>query len=272
MDANGLKFWLLADEAHWQLRGEPPALEYDAHRRSLRLARQRRDLNLAEDRAVAGERLELVPQARDSHGNRAWYDATLRRVLAAGVSDTPQVIYRLEADAVLTDMALGDDGVLYMAVDGAVIMHDRRQRWHDVVVGAEAFSAWRLSPSPDGGAWVLDRDNRRLARLLGYPISDRACKPYAPDVIRPCNENADPPRLLVMEKAAWPAEETPVGLACSLSGELVCLSWLVEGDAVLRQLTEDAGLGTAAGFGVALQPGLGGEWPGCRAGLWGNHR
>ena len=42
MDANGLKFWLLANEAHWYLPGDPPALEYDAQRRSLRLARQRR--------------------------------------------------------------------------------------------------------------------------------------------------------------------------------------------------------------------------------------
>lgn len=245
MDANGLKFWLLADEAHWHVPGEPPALEYDAQRRSLRLARQRRDLNLVEDREVAGERLELVPQARDSHGNRAWYDPGLGRILAVGADETPRVIYRLEGDAELTDMALGDDGVLYLAVDGAVIMHDRRQRWRDAVVGVEAFSAWRLSPSPRGGAWVLDRDNRLLARLKGYPIPDRAYKPYTSDVIRPCNENADPPRLSVMENAAWPPEEIPVALACSLSGELVCLSWHTDGEAILRQLTEDAGLGDA---------------------------
>jgi len=238
MDANGLKFWLLADDAHWHLPGEPPALEYDAQRRSLRLARQRRELNLVEERDVAETRLETVPQTRDSHGNRAWYDVDLQRILAVGVSDTPQVIYSLPADAQLTDMAMGDDGVLYMALDGALIMHDRRQRWRDVVVTATGFSAWRLSPAPDGGAWVLDRDNRQLARLTGYPISNRAYKPYTADVVRPCNENANPPRLVIMERVAWPAEETPVALACSLKGELVCLSWLAEGEAVLRQLTE----------------------------------
>lgn len=245
MDANGLKFWLLADGAHWHLPGEPPALEYDAQRRSLRLARQRRDLNLAEDRSAAETRLEIVPQARDVHGNRAWYDADLKRLLAVGVSDTPQVIYSLAPDAQLTDMALGSDGVLYLVVDGAVVMHDRRQRWRDVVVGATGFDAWHLSPTPDGGAWVLDRDNRRLARLSGYPISDRAFKPYPPEIVRPCNENADPPRLVVMDEAVWPAEETPVALACSLSGELVCLSWLNEGDAVLRRLSDEFALGDA---------------------------
>ncbi len=245
MDANGLKFWLLADGVHWHLPGEPPALEYDSQRRSLRLARQRRELNLVEDRSVAETRLETVPQARDLHGNRAWYDADLQRILAVGVSDTPQAIYSFAPDAELTDMALGDDGVLYMAVDGALVMHDRRQRWRDVVITATGFNAWRLSPTPDGGAWVLDRDNRQLARLTGYPISDRAFKPYTSDTVRPCNENANPPRLVIMDEAVWPVEETPVALACSLSGELVCLSWLDEGDAVLRQLTDEFTLSDA---------------------------
>lgn len=238
MDANGLKFWLLADDNHWHLPGDPPALEYDAQQRSLRLARQRRELNLTEDHAEAGTRLDHIPQARDSHGNRAWYDPEFRRILAVGVSETPQVIYRLEGEGELTDMALADDGVLYLAVGGAVIMHDRRQRWRDTVVSEASFSAWRLSPAPDGGVWVLDRINRQLARVTGYPISDRAYKPYTADVVRPCNENANPPRLEVMSEVVWPAQERPVELACSLHGELVCLSWVIDGEAVVRQLTE----------------------------------
>jgi len=245
MDANGLKFCLLADEVHWHLPGEPPALQYDARRRSLHLARQRRELNLAEARAVAAERLELVPQARDSHGNRSWYDTDLLRIMVTGVNGPPQVVYGLDADAGLTDMALGDDGVLYLAVDGAVIMHDQRQRWRDAVVSAEDFSAWRLSPAPGGGAWVLDRDERQLARLSGYPVSDRARRTYTAEVNRPCNENVNPPRLVVMNKVAWPAQETVVALACSLAGELVCLSWLSDGEAVLRQLTEEFELSAA---------------------------
>ena len=114
MDANGLKFWLLADEPHWHLPGEPPALEYDGLRRSLRLARQRRDLNLTEDPAEAESRLETVPQARDEHGNRAWWDSEWHRVLARGVDETEQVIYSFTQEAVLTDLALGHDGVLYI--------------------------------------------------------------------------------------------------------------------------------------------------------------
>lgn len=242
MDANGLKFWMLADERHWLLPGDPPALEYDAQRRSLRLARQRRELNLNEDRAKAEARLETVPQARDSHGNRAWFDPTTRRVFSVGVSDTPVMIHLLEGTAPLTDMAMGDDGVLYMAVDGAVIMHDRRERWRDAVVSASGFSAWRLSPAPEGGAWVLDRDNRRLARLRGHPVSDRAYKPYTPDTLRPCNENADPPRLELLEDVQWPAGESPQALACSLRGEVALLSWVDDDEAVLRRLVAQSSL------------------------------
>ena len=239
MDANGLKFWLLADERHWQLPGAPPALEYDNSRRSLRLARQRRDLHLTESRSQAEDRLERVAQCRDMHGNRAWFDAGLHRILAAGVAETPQEIYQLEDEGELTDLAVADDGVLYLAVAGAVIMHDLRQRWRDTAVRTPGFTAWRLAAAPGGGVWALDREHRLLARLRGWPIPDRALKPYRPEVVRPCSENANPPRLTVLDRAAWPEAETPLALACSLQGELAVLSWVAEQDAVLRQLTEE---------------------------------
>ncbi len=242
MDANGLKFWLLSEEHHWQLPGDPSKLEYDAHRRSLRLARQRRELQLNEDRSRAEVRLEHVPQARDSFGNRAWYDPGLQAIMSAGADDTPVMIYRIEGTEELTDMAMGEDGVLYLALGGMVIMHDRRQRWRDEVVGVTGFTAWRLSPAPGGGVWVLDYENRQLAVLRGYPISDRAHKPYTPETVRPCNENIDPPRLEVLSHLSWPITETPVALACSLKGELALLSWVDEGEAVVRMLTGEFGL------------------------------
>lgn len=242
MDSNGLKFWLLADAHHWAVAGEPPALEYDDSRRALRLARQRREETISENRSVAEARLEFVPQTRDRMGNRAWYDAEWNRIVASGPDGTPVPVYRLvddpSTDVTLTDIALGDDGVLYMAVDGNILMHDRRERWRDVVVTAEDFQAWRLAAIPGGGAWVLDRSNRKLARLAGYPLSDRAYKPYAAGVIRPCRENANPPRLTVMEDVVWPLEEQLVGLACSLQGELALLSWLATGDCQLRRMNE----------------------------------
>jgi phage tail-like protein len=41
MDANGLRFWLLAEGRHWQLEGNPAQLQYDSACHSLRLANER---------------------------------------------------------------------------------------------------------------------------------------------------------------------------------------------------------------------------------------
>lgn len=41
MDANGLRLWLLADERHWQMQGNPAQVQYDAACHSLRLANER---------------------------------------------------------------------------------------------------------------------------------------------------------------------------------------------------------------------------------------
>ena len=245
MDANGLKFGLLADASHWRLAGDPPALEYDSGRRCLRLARQRRDLHISENRSQAEDRLDVVPQARDLHGNRAWFDADLRRILATGVIETPQEIYRLDDDetgAELTDLALADDGVLYLAVGGAVILHDLRQRWNDAAIESPGFNAWRIAPAPGGGVWALDRERRLLARVSGYPLPSWAFKPYRPEVVRPCAENSNPPGLQVLDGAQcpqWPMAETPLALACSLTGELAVLSWVDGGEAVLRQVIDN---------------------------------
>jgi len=188
----------------------------------------------------------VVPQSRDGYGYRAWFDGESRRILATGVFDTSQEIYHLEedeAEAELTDLALADDGVLYLAISGAVFMHDLRERWPDVRVESSGFTAWRLAPVPGGGVWVLDREHCRLARLSGYPLPTWAFKPYRPEVVRPCNENNNPPQLTVLDGAQWPPGETPQALACSLTGELVVLSWVDGEEAVLRQVTGEGALG-----------------------------
>lgn len=239
MDANGLKFSLLADEHHWHFPGSPPALDYDSERRSLRLARQQREQRLTEIQSEATARLEITPQARDSYGSRAWFDSVENKIFAVGLDNTPQEIFSFSAPVNVSDIALGEDGVLYIVYDGMVAMHDRRGRWNDELVSLEGFVAWRISTSPAGGAWVLDRTNRQIARLLGYPLSSRASRPYSADVVRPCNENKNPPRLQRQEDIPWGDEETPVALCCSAAGELLCLSWVNGQDAIVRLISEE---------------------------------
>ena len=247
MDANGLRFWLLADADHWRLDGEPPGLEYDSERRALRLARQRRELRLVEDASEAAARLERVPAIRDLYGNHAWYDADWRRVLVRRADGEPRPLYRVPVAGEVSDLAVGADGVLYLAVGGDILLHDLRGRWDDALVTTEGFTAWRIAAAPDGGLWVLDRTRRRLARLRGLPLSRRADRPRGAGQVRPCRENPNPPRLYPLADAAWPDDETPVALACSLSGRLACLAWREDEDgpaeAVLRCLDGQGRLG-----------------------------
>ena len=248
MDANGQRFWMLAEGAHWV---DAPALAWDDARRSLRLASRRparpRPVPGREGGAKATEDrarllLERVPAARDRYGTRARWDAGLKRVVAAGAlpGEVPILaLWRRDLDA--TDLALGHDGVLYVVADGAVLLHDRRGRMKDERVRRTGFRAWRLACDPAGGAWVLDREHRRLAHTEGQLWPERPFEEYAPGTFRPSPENPRPPRLRPVTGAAW--EEEPVAIACSPGGRLAILTWGAEdGRGLLRVLLGDGTL------------------------------
>src|SRR6185503_6166060 len=137
MDANGLRFWMLADEQDWKLLEEVPHVQYDRERRSLRLASER-DLDASEDapqldaavesalRQKAVLRLASVPRTRDGFGTFAFWDAQTRTVMAGGAVPGAVPIFVPPGPGVATDLAAGYDGVLYVAIDGRVVMQDRR--------------------------------------------------------------------------------------------------------------------------------------------------
>lgn len=232
MDANGLNFQLMQSAEHWRLLQDPSGLEYDRSRRSLRLAHQRREVSFSDNPALAASRLELTPQTLDGYGNRARLDDSGERIVASGPLSVDSEIYRAAEGEQITDLAMGYDDVLYIAVGGRVVMQDRRERWQQSnyeVPGVADFSAWRLAADPAGGAWVLDRDNKKLARLIGMPLHRLAEQQSAADNAEHCIENTDPPRLLVLQNAGWPEAQAPVAVACSRQGRAAVLSW-VEGD------------------------------------------
>jgi phage tail-like protein len=241
MDANGLRFWSLADAAHWQREGDPPVLDYDRDRRTLTLASEIVDPAWPDHLGEAISRLERVPQAVDPYGTRAYWDPASRQIRATGALPTAVPIFAAPSTQSVTDLALGHDGVLYIAIDGTVVLVDRRDRWRPVVLREEGFAAWRLAADPSGGMWVLDRAHRKLARLRGLPMRATPADAYEPRVVRPCNENADPPRLVICQDATWPASEAGVALACSGKGRVVLLTWPGgEADARVR-LLDDGG-------------------------------
>ena len=252
MDANGLRFWMLADESQWLIPEESEA-GYDTARRSLRLKSRGKPPVWPDTFQDATLRLERIPQTRDEFGTRAWWEPSTGRVLASGA--LPGAVEIFPSTFLLTDLAIGYDGVLYLAINGSVVMIDLRGRWEEVTLREEGFNAWRLAADPRGGVWALDRGDAkndpeklaRLARVQGTPFPTRPFDPYASDVFRPRPENPDEPRLRVLETEVMGETETPVGLACGPAGELCLLSWFTtDGDAQIRLLQGDEKMGPAA--------------------------
>ncbi|MFL5496206.1 MAG: phage tail protein [Gemmatimonadales bacterium] len=275
MDANGSRFWMLADVyrprsataprdaprpfADWVYVASPSHLEFDERHRVLRLASERAapGIPLGDvTAAVAEDRLALVPQARDALGTWARWRSDVRRVVAGGAL-TGEVPIHAPAGGDPTDLAVGTEGTLHIAEDGAITLVDLRRRWSPRSVSAPDFVAWRLAPDAAGAVWVLDRTNRRLGRVTGRPFPERPSDPHRTDVFRPDPENPDPPQLVVWDRAAWPEDEDPVALAASAGDGLVLLSWGPDGEARLRRLEEQGRLSRAtvlegARFGYSI--------------------
>ena len=249
MDANGLKFWMLAEESQWLI---PPGSKasYDAERKSLRLASRGQSPAWPTTFQDATLRLEHVPQARDEFGTTARWDRVSGGVMATGALAGEVEIF--PPTTALTDLAIGYDGVLYLAVEGGIEMLDLRGRWQTLRLVEKDFIAWRLAAIPSGGVWVLDRgsggkkpkDMAKLARVEGMPFPNRPYDPYATGVFRPCPENPHEPRLRVLMTKVVEADETVVGLATGPRGELLVLSWFTaDGDAQVRLLRPDETFG-----------------------------
>jgi phage tail-like protein len=242
MDANGLRFWMLADETQWALQGVPPNLQYDRDRRSVRLVSHRLLEALPGNEAPGAaaealDRLNRVPHTRDACETRAYWNAATGCVMATGALPDAIPIYQPAPGASLTDLAMGYDGVLYMAINGSVVLLDRLGRWRPVSLTVPDFSAWRLAAEPAGGVWALDRTTRQLGRVHGLPLRERPFAEYDVDTFRPVEESPHPPRLSIVTEAIWDSTDTPVAIACSPQGKLAILSWSAGNPANVRYLT-----------------------------------
>jgi phage tail-like protein len=229
MDANRLKFWMLANQTDWHVEsvdGLPPNLQYDSNSRVLRLANSRPDPNWPDAESQALGLLDSVPQTMDAWGTWAFWSATDRQVKATGAGPGNVPLFNPTPGDLVTDLALGYDDVLYVATGGHVVLLDPRERFSPYEVPDVAgFRAWRLAPAPSGGVWVLDNTNFKIGRVRGLPSTTRPHPDYAADTFRPCQENADPPHLDIEPALAWPVNEHPVAIAVSPEGRLALLTW-----------------------------------------------
>src|SRR5262249_19815161 len=132
MDANGLRFWMLADQRHFAAVRHAV---WDVQCRVLRLASERTlssALPPGDAFAAAQAALESIPRAVDALECVASWDAASNAVVVQ--SYLPDAAVLLTLDATPRDLCTGDDGVLYIALPGRVRMHDLRGRWTDVDV------------------------------------------------------------------------------------------------------------------------------------------
>lgn len=233
MDANGLRFWLLGESGHFPYARHAV---WDGDCRLLRLASERTlapALSAAAAFAVAQSALESTPRAVDALGCVARWDAASGSVLVHSMLPGEATLLSLGDPP--TDLCAAPDGVCYIALPGAVRLHDLRGRWADVSVSLAGFSPWRLAPAVDGGVWVLERSSGRLARLTGRPLRTETPQPddYDPRVFRPSPENACAPQLALAGAPTLGGAETPIALASGPDGALALLTW-ADGDGTAR--------------------------------------
>ena len=199
-----------------------------------------------ESEVTARSNLQLVPQARDTLGSRAYLDPASGQIMATGAAPKGAVpqevsIYTPPAGQKVTDFALGYEGIFYIAVGGNLVLQDKRGRWPDSTLALENFTVQRLSPDPAGGVWVLNAEGNQLGRVLGTPLPDVPRPEVEPGVMRPVADNPDPPRLTRL--LDLPEQENFVALCASPGGRVALLSWSKNQAARLRLLTAEGKLG-----------------------------
>jgi phage tail-like protein len=239
MNSNGLRFWDLSNASDWLAPQSSALLEYTDARR-LRLKSTRQSLAPKEDEVQATMQAQAVPHARDMLGGSAYLDPATQQIMVTGGAPGTISVFTPQAGDKITDFALGFDGIFYIAVNGALLLQDRRGRWGDFTLKLQGFNVFRLAADPAGGIWVLNGERTQLARMQGLPLPEVPQKDTAPGVMRPCDDNTDPPRLTKV--IALPSENF-VALSTSPSGRVALLSWNGSQGARVRLLTSDCKMG-----------------------------
>lgn len=253
MDANGLRFWMLSSRDDWKTSIGSGGLFYCTDSNRLQLRSLRQGSPPVEDFAAASKMVETTPMTRDQFGNYARWDLGSGHVVAGGSGPGEIPIYT--PPGAPTDLVQGYDGILYVAVDGTLVMIDQRARWPNFTLADKNFQFWRLAALPGGGVLALDRTNSQLGKVIGQPLPQGPALPVAPGVLRSCEENPNPPHLA----ATYPLPaETFVAIAAMVQGRFALLSWQANAAsntrAFLRLFDETNRLGPAVELGEVKFP------------------
>ena len=258
MDANGVKFWMLADGNQFDLSGSD--VVWDVSHRVLRLRSERRLPDLPTDRETARILANQAPVTLDAFGTFAALNPARTEVLASGVLETAVSIFSAAEGQQISDLCMGEDGVLYLAAgipgaSGAVVMVDRRDRWSPVSLPVPNFIPDRIVARAGGGAWALDRNGARLAEVKGTPLRRRPLMEYNPDTGRPCLENPHPPRVTLHQDLVFPAGHDIIAMAANPHGQTAILLWPPEaGSEAILIILDDHGFSRPIVLSNAVAP------------------
>jgi phage tail-like protein len=220
VDANLQQAHQLADRGDWSLGA---GCSWDPRQRMIRLASARVP-SWSEDVAGGETRVAQAPGSVDRFGTRAMVRQTEPgkwSIIASGAA--PGEVAIVEGSTVeITDVAIGRDDVLYIALGDRVRLRDLRGRWADADVAVPG-GAWRLAAA-DRGCYVLGGKTAgsAIGRITGLPLRPLPFE-YGADVFRPEPEDRDPPRFEAI--ASVPAGVTAAAIATSPEGTLALLAW-----------------------------------------------
>jgi len=200
----------------WSCAGPTQAgLFYCSNNNRLQLRSVRTGPAPKEDFNIATNMVGVVTMTLDQFGNYARWDASSGMVMAggSGPSDAPapdEVPIYAPGNPNVTDLAMGYDGILYVAVGGSLVMIDRRGRWPNFTLTATDFNFWRITALPEGGVLALDKNKPQLGTVSGQPLQTGPIDTPDPGILRPCNPNPNPPRIV--SRIALPSAETFIAL------------------------------------------------------------
>ncbi|MEE9432861.1 MAG: hypothetical protein V3V15_01305 [Sphingorhabdus sp.] len=250
MDVNGLPFWQLAGREDFGLSPDTATarvadgLQFSGGKQHLALARQQEKPKVTEDEIFA-RRMAVSPSpVTDGLGGFAWWDNNQSRIEASGfLPGSIEIPVGSSGDAPPlekpSDMALGSDEALYVARDGAVVMHDLRDRWPDAKIEHSGFAAHLLAPAAGSGAWAFDRVSRRLARVTGVPLRFSGIADEEADKFKPVDPNSNPPRMIVQSGVKVSDDFDVVAMASSPGDQLALLAWEAGEEAVILLHRDD---------------------------------
>jgi phage tail-like protein len=217
----------------WTYSGPSQAgLFYCSKNNRLQLRSMRTGSPPVENFNTATTLVQTTPMTLDTFGNYARWDSSSGLVMAggSGPSDAPppnEVVIYAPGPVQVTDLVMGYDGVLYLAIGGSLLLIDRRNRWPNYTLTVTDFKFWRLAALPEGGVLALDRNAPQLGKVAGLPLQTGPVDVPNPGVMRPCQANPNPPQIVA--RHALPSSETFVAIApmdmTQTPPQFVLVSW-----------------------------------------------